>query len=116
MAYILHLLDAPVDSPAAAEAFIDSQCPLPPAANPRFVAFVAAVTQVYPDLSAQDEDGDDPDNLWEEGLDDRASYGQVKELVVNHEITPEALQVLITAAVDQGLKLYDSEGEVVYPT
>jgi len=79
------------------------------------MAFVAAVTQVHPDLSEQDEDGDDPDNLWEEGLDDRATYGPVKELVVNDEITPEALQVLITAAVDQSLKLYDSEGEVVYP-
>lgn len=116
MAFILHLLDThDVTDAAAAEAFLDAQRKLPPAANSKFVAFVQDVTQTYPDLSEEDEDGDNDENLWEEGLDDLASYGKVKELVVKEIIDEAAVAVLVAAAVKQGLKLYDSEGEVVYP-
>lgn len=45
-----------------------------------------------------------------------ASYGKVKELVVKEEVTDEAVvAALVAAAVKNGLKLYDAEGQVVYP-
>jgi hypothetical protein len=54
--------------------------------------------------------------IFGEGLDDRASYGKVKELVVKVDLTDEAvLAALIAAATRSGLKLYDSEGQVLYP-
>jgi hypothetical protein len=117
VAYILHLMDAPqVTDSDAAEAFIGGQQDLPPAANGKFSAFVKDITQTYPDLSEEDEDGDNEENLWEEGIDDAASYGKVKELVVKVDLTDEAVvAALVAAAVRNGLKLYDSEGQVVYP-
>lgn len=117
MAYILHLMDAPdVTDSDAAEEFIAGQQDLPPAANAKFSAFVSDITQTYPDLSEEDEDGDNDENLWEEGIDDEASYGKVKELVVKIDVTDEAvITALVKAAVRQGLKLYDAEGQVVYP-
>lgn len=117
MAYILHLIDAPeITSPEDAEKFISDQQELPPSETPKFVAFVKDITEIYPDLSDEDEDGDNDDNLWEEGIEGLASYGSVKELVVKTEVTDEVVMAaLVKAAVKNGLKLYDSEGQVVYP-
>jgi hypothetical protein len=117
MAYILHLIDAPEVSDAQeAEAFISRQYDEPASSNEKFSAFVRDIVEIYPDLSEEDEDGDSDENLWEEGLDSEASYGRVKELVVSVELTDEAvLAALVSAAVKNGLKLYDSEGEVLYP-
>jgi hypothetical protein len=117
VAYILHLIDAPdVADSDAAEQFISEQQELPPASNSKFVAFVSDIVQIYPDLSEEDEDGDNADNLWEEGIDDEASYGKVKELVVKVDLTDEAVvAALVRTAVKNGLKLYDSEGQVIYP-
>lgn len=117
VAYILHLIDTPeITSPEDAEKFISDQQELPPSETPKFVAFVKDITEIYPDLSDEDEDGDNDDNLWEEGIEGLASYGSVKELVVKTEVTDEVVMAaLVKAAVKNGLKLYDSEGQVVYP-
>ncbi|HES77151.1 MAG TPA: hypothetical protein ENO09_09130 [bacterium] len=115
MAFILYLLDAPELFDAVdAEAFVDEQRDLPPSDNAKFSAFVHDITQIYPDFSEEDEDGDAC--VWEEGLDDEASYGEVKELVVSEDLADEDfLAALISVAEKNGLKLYDAEGEVVYP-
>ncbi len=117
MAFVLHLLDAPSISDAgSAEVFIDQQRDFPAVLNPKFVTFVQAITKDYPDLSLEDDDNDNDHNLWEEGLDDQSSYGKVKELVIKVEVADAiVLERLIAAAVKNDLKLYDSEGEVVYP-
>jgi hypothetical protein len=117
MAFILHLLDAAnVTDVASAEAFIDQQRAFPAVLNPKFVAFVQAITKHYPDLSLEDDDNDNDNNLWEEGLDNQSSYGKVKELVIKVEVADAiVLERLIDVAVKNNLKLYDSEGEVVYP-
>ena len=116
MGYILHLMDAPgVKTHEDADGFISEQRRLPPSENAKFRAFVRDITAIYPDLSEEDEDGDDNENLWEEGIDDRASYGDVKELVVKADLTDEAVvTALVSAAVANGLTLYDAEGQVVY--
>jgi hypothetical protein len=116
MAFILHLIDAPdVTTPEAAVQFIDEQRDLPPVNNPKFCTFVSDITGKYPDLSEDDDDGDNDENLWEEGIDDKASYGNVKELVVSVDIDEDTLADLIDTAVKNGLRLYDEEGEVLYP-
>ena len=117
MSYILHLIDAPdVTNAKEAGKFVSDQRALPPSDNPKFAAFVNDITEIYPDLSEDDEDGDGGENLWDEGIDALTDYGNVKELVVNVDLADEAvLAELIKAAVKNGLKLYDEEGEVVYP-
>ena len=117
MAYILHLIDSQeVSDSESAEKYISAQRAIPPNTNEKFIAFVKDITITYPDLSEEDEDGDNDENLWEEGLDDRASYGNVKELVVKVDITDEVVvAALVASAVRCGLKLYDEEGQVVYP-
>lgn len=117
MAYILHLIDAPeITNSEEAEKFISDQQGQPPSDKPKFVSFVRDITEIYPDLSEEDEDGDNDENLWEEGIDGLTSYGNVKELVVKVEVTDATVMAaLVKAAVKNGLKLYDSEGQVVYP-
>lgn len=117
MAHVLHLLDAAhIQGPAEAEKFISEQHALPAKESQKFDAFVQQVLQIYPDLSEEDEDGDNDENIWEEGIDGLASYGCVKELVLKVEVTDEAVVgALVNAAAKNGLKLYDAEGEVVYP-
>jgi len=115
MAFILHLIDAPnVFNADDAEDFIEQQRDLSPSISGKFSAFVDDITQIYPDFSEDDLDGDEC--VWEEGLDPEASYGEVKELVVSEDLADEDfLMALIATAEKNGLKLYDSEGEVVYP-
>lgn len=117
MGYILHLMDTPADikDSKSAEKFIFEQRALVPADNHKFGLFVQAITAIYPDLSEEDDDGDNDENLWEEGIDKNASYGNVKELVVKVDLTDQAvLDSLISAATRNGLTLYDSEGQVIY--
>lgn len=116
MGFILHLLDAPnVSNAKEADNFIAEQRKKPPTNNPKFEYFTADITGIYPDLSEEDLDGDDDRNLWEEGLDSGASYGQVKELVVKVDLTDESVVAeLRKVAVQNGLKLYDEEGQVLY--
>lgn len=116
MAYILHLIDAQdVENAISAEQFISQQRKIQPNSNAKFAGFFQDITATYPDLSAEDEDGDNEDNLWEEGLTDGASYGNVKELVIKTELTDATvITALIAAATQNGLKLYDAEGQVLY--
>ncbi len=117
MAFILHLIDAQevIDSNSA-ERYISEQRNIPPNANRKFIAFVKDITTTYPDLSEEDDDGENDENLWEEGLDDKASYGNVKELVIKVGITDDVVvAALVASAVRCSLKIYDSEGQVVYP-
>lgn len=117
MAFILHLIDCPTAGTSDdALAFIDGERDKAPANNPKFAAFVADITKQYPDLSESDLDGDDENNLWEEGLDGEASYGNVKELVVSVDVVDEASVTAIAQAASQhGLRLYDEEGEYLHP-
>ena len=115
MGYILYLINEPgLRSAEAAEAFVEAARTQAPQPHPAFQQFVQRISERYPDLSEDDEDGDDPANLWEEGLDDRVSYGAVKELVVKIEITLEALQELVQVAHGLNLRVYDEEGQVLY--
>lgn len=116
MGYILHLLDTQgIDDADAAEQWLVAQHKLPPEPSPGFAAFVQQIQQTYPDLSDEDEDGDNEANLWEEGLDTAASYGKVKELVVKVDLTDQAvIAALAAAALQQGLILYDAEGQLIY--
>jgi hypothetical protein len=117
VAYILHLMDAPsITTAEEADTYIDEQRSQSPSESPKFAAFVADITAVYPDLSDEDDDGDNDENLWEEGIDSEPSYGNVMELVVKMELTDAAvIDALVKAAVKNDLKLYDAEGQVVYP-
>lgn len=71
MSFVLQLLHAPgVRTLADAVAAADAAAGRPASAEDRlrFERFRQRVTRSYPDLSDIDEDGDDPRNVWAEGL------------------------------------------------
>lgn len=116
MAFILRIIDAPdISTPQSAEIFIAEQFSKPTSANPKFVRFAELITSEYPDLSEEDEDGDNDDNVWEEGIDGSASNGNLKSVAVKVDLADEALVLAIArAAIAAGLQLYDDEGQVLY--
>lgn len=116
MAFLLRLIDAPdVRTPQDASDFLERERGKAPAPNPKFASFREAITQTYPDLSDDDEDGDNDDNVWEEGLSDKASSGHVKSIALKEDLTDEALVAAIArAASANGLHCYDDEGQALY--
>ena len=116
MAFILHVIDAPeVSTPQAAKVFIAEQRSKEPSQNPKFARFTTLITKKYPDLSEEDEDGDNDENVWEEGIDDHASYGNMKLVAVKVDLTDKALVFAIArAAIAAELQLYDDEGQALY--
>lgn len=116
MAFLLHLIDAPdARTPQDASDFLDRERGKTPAPNPKFASFREAITRTYPDLSDDDEDGDNDDNVWEEGLSDHASNGNVMSIALKEDLTDEALVAAIArAASANGLHCYDDEGQVLY--
>ncbi len=117
MTCILHLIDdTRAASASEARAFIDGQRGLPCVPNPKFHSFVADITATYPDLSEEDLDGDCNRNIWAEGLDTEANYGEVKELVIKTELADDVVVGELAAAAGRnGLRLYDEEGQVLHP-
>ncbi|NJM11672.1 MAG: hypothetical protein HC889_07125 [Synechococcaceae cyanobacterium SM1_2_3] len=116
MAYILHIIDATeVSTPQATEQFIAEQSPKPPFLNPKFANFTALITSNYPDLSEEDLDGDNDENIWEEGINGNMSSGNLKNITVKSNLLDELLMAAIArAAIAAELQLYDDEGQVLY--
>ncbi len=116
MGFILRVIDAPlVTTPQEAEQFVQQSAGAAPSASGKFADFTRLITGQYPDLSEEDEDGDNDENVWEEGIDSAASEGGVKAIVVKEDVTDEALvHAIARAAVAAGLQLYDDEGQVLY--
>jgi hypothetical protein len=115
-AVVFHIIDAPaVLTPNDAEAFLIQERQKPPSINPKFAMFRAAITQQHPDLSDDDDDGDNDKNIWEEGLSDESSCGDVKTIALKIDLVDEAiLQSIIGAAIASGLQCYDDEGQILY--
>lgn len=116
MSFVLHFFHAPhVQSVASATEYVyDLSDDDPPLAD-RFRKFVELVTTVYPDLSAEDDDGDDERNLWPEGL--RGDWGD--EPVVNVGIKTDAveegvLSIIASKAVQAGLQMLDPQNAMLY--
>lgn len=116
MSFVLHFFHAPhVDSVEAATKYVYEHCDDDPPLEDRFRKFVELVTTVYPDLSAEDDDGDDERNLWPEGLD--SEWGD--EPVVNVGIKTDAveegvLSIVASKAVQAGLQMLDPQNAMLY--
>lgn len=116
MAFLFRIIDAPeARTPQDASDFLDQERGKAPAPNPKFASFREAIARTYPDLSDEDEDGDNDDNVWEEGLNDHASNGNVKSIALKEDLTDEALvKAIVRAAISNGLHCYDDEGQMLY--
>jgi hypothetical protein len=114
-AILFHIIDAPaVLTPKDAEAFLIQERQKAPSINPKFAMFREAVTQQHPDLS-DDDDGDNDENIWEEGLSDKSTCGDVKTIALKIDLVDEAiLQSIIGAAIASDLQCYDDEGQILY--
>lgn len=116
MSFVLHIFHAPhVDSVESATKYVYESCDNDPPLKERFRKFVELVTMVYPDLSEEDEDGDDERNLWPEGLN--AEWGD--EPVVNVGIKTDAveegvLSIVASKAIQAGLQMLDPQNAMLY--
>jgi hypothetical protein len=116
MSFVLHFFHAPqVDSVASATEYVYELCDDDPPLADRFRKFVELVTAVYPDLSDDDEDGDDERNLWPEGL--KGDWGD--EPVVNVGIRTDAveegvLSIIASKAIQAGLQMLDPQNAMLY--
>jgi hypothetical protein len=116
MAFILHLIDSPeVTTVKAAEIFLVGAKDESSVPNPKFAAFVESITAAYPDLSEADEDGDDDENVWEEGLPADRMTGRRFAIALKEELTdPDLVKAMAKAAAGAGVQLFDAEGMVLY--
>lgn len=118
MSFMLQFFHAPhVDSVDSAAHYVDGECDADPPLGERFAQFVDRVTTVYPDLSAEDDDGDDLRNLWPEGLD--RHWGD--EPVVNVGLKTDAveegvLSIIASKAAQSGLQMLDPQNAMLYRT
>lgn len=116
MSFVLHSFHAPqVDSVAAATDYVYELCDGDPPLADRFRKFVELVTKVYPDLSEDDEAGDDERNLRPEGL--QGDWGD--EPVVNVGIKTDAveegvLSIVASKAIEAGLQMLDPRNAMLY--
>lgn len=115
-AALLQLINnAAIQTPQEAEIFLGQERQKPAASHPKFLAFYTAITQAYPDLSEEDEDGDNDENIWEEGLSATASHGNILTIAVKMDlITEPVLHSIVRAAAATGLHCYDEEGQILY--
>ncbi|PTQ91163.1 hypothetical protein [Agitococcus lubricus] len=116
MAYMLALLDnTSLTTASQAAIFVAHQRQQAPINSKKFTQFVGLITQIYPDLSEEDEDGDNEENVWEEGLEVASSFGDVKLLVLKEAVTDLPLiQAICHCAQQVGLVVYDEEGQILY--
>lgn len=131
MSFVLQILHAPgVRTVAEAVAAADAAAGRPASAEEklRFERFRQRVTRSYPDLSDVDEDGDDPRNVWAEGLggpiDDAVwvlapKTGAVDEVLMGHiALAAAAAELLVLDG--QNAHLYrpdrrrvDAQGRII---
>jgi hypothetical protein len=112
----LRIIDAPdAHTPQDAERFLMQELGKPATANPKFAYFHETITRHYPDLTDEDDDGDNDDNVWEEGLTPHPSHGNVKHLALKADLVDETLiGAIARAASAAGLQCYDDEGQILY--
>lgn len=114
MAFILQLFDAPsATTVAGAVAHVDSDAPA--VARAKIDAFVAGVATCFPDLSDEDEDGDDDVNAWPEGLDPGTPDAPVVNLALKLRfVEPGVLSIIAEHAVRAGLQVLDPQNAMLY--
>ena len=114
MSFVLQLFDAPeVRTVGAAIAAVDANAP--PLSKAKIDAFIAGVTTCFPDLSEEDEDGDDEINVWPEGLELGTPESPVVNLGVKlHFVEPGVLSIIAEHALRAGLQVFDPQNAMLY--
>jgi hypothetical protein len=116
MSFILQLFHAPkVKTLGEAEAFVRSPRNGTFEDHERFESFVKAITAVYPDLSDEDEDGDDDRNVWGSGI----SAGTIGKAVLVISLKTELVELelmmkLADVAAKSGLHVLDPQNALLF--
>jgi hypothetical protein len=116
MSFILQLFHAPkVKTLGEAESFIRSPRNGTFEDHERFEAFVKAITAVYPDLSDEDDDGDDDRNVWGSGI----SAGSIGKAVLvispkTQLVELELMMKLAEVAAESGLHVLDPQNALLF--
>ena len=115
MSFTLTFFHAPdVATPDAAARWLEQAPAQLAEPSPRFAAFVAEVSQYYPDLSDDDDDGSER-NLWPEGLTDGAARASSVNVAVNLDmLDPGVMTVVAQSAARAGLSVLDEQNGLLY--
>lgn len=116
MSFVLQLFHAPqLESVDAAVAYIERGGNGDQAPAERFARFVAAITQVYPDRSGEDEDGDDESNIWPEGVVAVVPTAAFVNIAVKTDaVDLKTLATIADKARAAGLQMLDPQNAMLY--
>jgi hypothetical protein len=115
MSFTLTFFHAPEVATVDAAAHWIEQAPAElPEPSPRFAAFVADVSEYFPDLS-RDEDDAGERNLWPEGLDGISPRAAFANVLINLDmLDPGVMTVIAQAAARAGLSVLDEQNGLLY--
>jgi hypothetical protein len=116
MSFVLQFFDAPqADSVEKAVEHMDRSGDHDPAAAAKFERFVQLVTLLYPDLSEEDEDGDDDRNIWSEGLSGHERARPFFNVALKtHFVEEGILSIVASKAIMAGLQMLDPQNGMLY--
>jgi len=116
MSFVLQFFDAPqADSVEKAVEHMDRSGDHDPAAVAKFERFVQLVTLLYPDLSEEDEDGDDDRNIWSEGLSGHERARPFFNVALKtHFVEEGILSIVASKAIMAGLQMLDPQNGMLY--
>jgi len=115
MSFVLRFFHAPhATTVRDAIAWADGPHPAPRGRNPHFARFLESISEFYPDLSGDDEDGESR-NLWPEGLESDEGDGDVVNILINTDMLDEGvMSVIAQHAAKAGLQVLDEQNGLLF--
>ncbi len=116
MSFVLHLIDEPsIKTVQEAGNYIFSRKLERSKPNEKFSQFVQDITATYPDLTDEDEDGDNSENVWLDGLNGGITHSQVYIIGLKTDLVDSYLLLRIAnAAAKNGLQILDGQNGMFY--
>lgn len=116
MSFVLRFFHAPhVTTVREAVAWADAQPDTRDGPNRHFADFVARISEFYPDLSSDDDEGEESRNLWPEGLVSDEHDGPVVNVLINPDmLEPGVMAAIATHADAAGLRVLDEQNGLLF--
>lgn len=114
MSFILHIIDCPTATTvnAASHHVYDEEI-TSTVQNEKFLRFAKLVSKLYPEC--EDDEGDNDDNIWSEGLPDGIGTEAVLTIAVKTDLVESQIMSNIAhAAVDAGLQILDPQNAMLW--
>jgi len=116
MSFVLHIIDEPsIKTVQEAGNYIFGQKGERAEPNEKFSQFVQDITATYPDLTDEDEDGDNDENVWLDGLNGGITNSHVYVIGLKTVLVDSyLLSFIANAAAKNGLQIFDGQNGMFY--